>query len=189
MAVIRLYCDESGKFPDHRVVSFCAAVSYAEEWTRLERLWQAKVKDSDLSYLKMAEALSFKKAFENWMLKLSQQDRVNLRDTLIDYLAKQVGKYIKGYMSSPITKADFDALPSERRLALRDPVFMAFEATMRSIRPLLESRELRNDGVHIVYDSSKEYSPKCLSMYHDLRDIQSLGSCSNLSHSQTKGIV
>ena len=165
MAVLFAYFDESGKVADTKSISFCGVLAYEDDWVGISRSWNSALKDADLPYVKMGDAMNWRGPFENW--RLSDPTRENLRDTLLTQLVKEAVKRTHSIVTIPYSAADFKALSESEKRRYKDPVYLGFESGMNVLaRAAIDHPK---NTIHLCCDNSEEYSGQCLSLYQRLR--------------------
>jgi hypothetical protein len=67
MAVLHVYCDESGKFSDSAYISFCGFIGRADDWEKLCARWWKFLEENGLPPIHMKDAVHFNG--EKWLQK------------------------------------------------------------------------------------------------------------------------
>jgi len=130
------YFDESGKFQDHRVISFCGLADDEDQWDRLNEEWVHLLRSNGIASLHMSEGLlNFKRGLSAKSPALGKDARIKVLVKFIRAIKKHIG------FAVPVA-VDADAfmnLPQHYRDALgQDPHYFAFEAAMAAMVGYLE---------------------------------------------------
>ena len=180
IAVVSVYCDESGKLADSKVVVFAAAVADDSDWKTLGKGWLKALRQARIRSLHTKEAMRRKGQFEGWV----EADR----DGLLEQLAKLANERIACNYSFEMDTAKFSALPQPDRKRLKDLPYCAFEGLIRAIAH--EHQDRPNMRFQLVYDLSEEYSTECLKLFNPARVssiLSSSGFCRRRAGSRPSG--
>jgi hypothetical protein len=163
MAVLHAYFDESGKVSDTTTIAFCGILAYEDDWTGISRTWNIALKDAELPYVKMGDAMNWRGPFELW--KKGESNREDLRDSLLKGLVEESAKRLYNVGTVPYSASDFKALPEKEKRRYRDPLYMCFESALKAMVHTAPAKH----SIHLCCDNSEEYSGKCLELYQQLR--------------------
>jgi hypothetical protein len=107
----------------------------------------------------MKDAIHFHGPFVNW-----KRD-VQRRDALLFDLAELLSKAPIMRVASPMTTADFKALPDTQRKKLGNNIaYCGFEACIQGML-----NQGPNLALHIACDLSEEYAKQCLTLFNKIR--------------------
>lgn len=157
--VLRAYFDESGKLADHQFVVFGGCIAPEPNWEVITTRWNEHIFPRGLSCISMKDAMNFRGQFAGWT------NRMDERDEMLYELLDMSFPLIDAFVTSPMSTAEFNALSPENRRLVRNPQYCGFEGCMR----LIVSGMKPEDDLHVICDSSEEYSPQMLKLYIQLR--------------------
>ena len=85
MAIFQVHCDESGKLHDTKNVAFGVCVFREDEVAGFWRRWNDLLKDANIAYLHMKEAMRLEGEFRGWKDRKTGEAE---RDELLEALGK-----------------------------------------------------------------------------------------------------
>jgi hypothetical protein len=151
--------DESGKLADSEFVAFGGCVAPENAFEAFLPKWRERLHADKLSYTSMKDAIHFRGPFEDWGRDIKR------RDTLLFDLAQLLSDAPIMRVASPMTTAEFRALPETQRKRFgNDIVYCGFEACIQGML-----NQGTNLALHIACDLSEEYAKKCLTLFNKLR--------------------
>jgi hypothetical protein len=169
MAILYAYFDESGKFHDKEVVTFCGLCAPASKIQRLEDDWNGLLRRYEMPYLSMKEALRLKKP-------LSKQVKAHSARERIDAL-KPFADCIRGHVELGIAiTVDVDAyaamsVEGRRRLGgSPDPHYLAFMSGIMG--PVVHVQD--RDFVSVICDDDEQAAINCFQFYRRIRKVHKL---------------
>src|ERR1035437_1760672 len=151
--------DESGKLHDSDIVAFGGCVGSPDYIDQFSTQWAERLRRDGLAYTSMKDAMHFHGPYSRWDGNETKRDAV-LRD-----LTAMIADSELLMISSPMTSAQFKALPPEQRRRLwNDPQYCGFEACIAGIL-----KDSQDTALHVVCDLSEQYSEKCITLFNKLR--------------------
>lgn len=165
MLVLSSFFDESGKFKDHKVVSFCGVCATPARLNVFGEEWNELLRRSGLPYLTMKRALAHHRALSSNIPKQSASDRIEalkpfsscIRDNLELGIVIQID--VQGYA---------ELSPHARRSIgnSKDPYYLAF---VRSLTQLAEYSS--NASVSFICDDGEDTALNCYKFYRQIRKL------------------
>lgn len=159
---VLVYCDESGKFRDHPVVSFGAVIGTLPEVQKAETEWKYCLRETGLKYLTMKEALDLSMPLSAAHPAQGENSRIVALLPFVDCLKKNL-RFLIGIA---IHVQPFHTMAPEARKHLgKNPQYAAFtRVVIEAIRNLGEENELS-----IVCDDEEEVALKIYHLYRKLK--------------------
>ena len=162
---MKAYCDESGKHEAATVITICGLLMSAKTCKELQRRWLKMAAKSPKIPLPfhMSDCVAGSKRFE--CLKTDEAAREDMQHRMIKTLK---GLDAQAYGAS-VLRGAYKSLSSQMRSgpALRDPWFLAFEAT---ILELLQGST--NNGkphsIDLVFDRQEEFCGRAHGLFKDI---------------------
>lgn len=146
------YFDESGKFADHSIVSFCGLVAENVSWNLFLRDWTQALRKHNRTKLHMWEEM---RAFSPELLKVLMDFVVVIKQTI------ELG------VIATIDIKGFKALPSHLQKQYGDPYFIVFNTAMdQTIKYLITESDPR---VGIICDDEEKYAVHCYKLFTKAR--------------------
>ena len=158
------FFDESGKFKDHKVVSFCGVVSAPAQFQSFTVDWGRHLHENGLQMLTAKDAL-------NARIRLSEKNPAlgidNRIAALLPFIAS-VRKHLEAVTGVAIDVAAFKALPSHYFQVLGDnPFFTGF------LRAILELLRLvgEQDRITLICDDEEQMALPMYKLYRRVKLI------------------
>jgi hypothetical protein len=153
------FFDESGKLANSEVVAFGGCVGPTNATAEFSHDWEAFLVHNGLMYTSMKDAMHFRGPYLGW------KDNPGKRDAVLRGLAQLLADSKLLMIATPMTTAEFKALPqSQRDKFWNDVEYAGLEACTISV--LSQSPRI---FVNAICDLSEEYSEKCVKLFHKLR--------------------
>lgn len=142
------FLDESGHSSGTEFFALAAFVAENTDWAAFDRLWQEALHDAGAPYLHMREFAHRVGAFQGWT---EEQRRA-----LLGRCVKALNSIPAVAVGAAVSIADFNALNSEARSALRDPFFCCFQEVVHGVvlNALFEPADTR---VRMVFSQQDEF--------------------------------
>jgi hypothetical protein len=166
MLILSSFFDESGKFKDHKVVSFCGVCATSARLNVFGNEWNELLRRSSLPYLTMKKALQHHRVLSASIPKQSAAERTEvlkpfsscIRNNLELGVVIQID--VQGYA---------DLSPHARRSIgnSRDPYYLAF---IRSLTQLAEYSP--NASVSFICDDGEDSAIPCYKFYRQIRKLE-----------------
>ena len=166
MAILQAFLDESGKFKDKRVVSFCGFVSPLARVREFEEDWNGLLRDFELQCLTMKRALRRKIPFSPNTEAKSAEERNKAFVPFIECIRKHFE------MGVAIT-VDVDAYKKWSPQAKRrvggsdDPHYFAFLCAVTGASKYIK----QDDKFSLVCDDDKATAMNCYRLYSRVKTV------------------
>lgn len=142
--------DESGKFQDHEVVSFCGFVDTKQAFSEFERNWRYWLRKRGLDYLHFKEV-------DRYIEPLSPREPalgLKARHNAIAPFVRTLRYKLRLAVGISIDVAGFGKAPPKIREGLgSDPHYLAF---VKSILVMLNHSSIREYSITLICDDDKE---------------------------------
>lgn len=163
MAIIHSYFDESGKFKDRSVVSFCGVVASPARIASFNEEWQECLRQSRIPFLTMKDAVRFNTPLS----KSNPALGIKKRTAVLSKFARIVIAHFETALAAAV---DVKAHQSEKAIQKNlgeDPHYTAF------LRVLLQLLDYANeeDKISFVCDDDESTALPC---YHYYRKVKSV---------------
>lgn len=165
MAVLQSFFDESGKFQDHQVVTFCGFGASDSQLRDFNKHWENQLRRCGMDALHWVKARRCGKALGDNIGPQSPKERINdlkpFADCVNDYLGVGVATVfeVSGYTSF--------AQDSKKLLGGADnPFYVQF---LRTIMLLAEFA--RSEKITIMCDEDEETALNCYRLYRRVKEI------------------
>jgi hypothetical protein len=167
MAIVRsFYCDESGKFLDKRVTTFCGLCASTSALERFENRWKEQLRRAELPYLTMKEALQADRKLSPVIPKQSIKERIEVLKPFAACLAET-------FEFGVVMAVKVEAF---RRMSGRvkrqvsggeNPVYFSFLNSML----LVGRHALDDDKVSMICDDDQQTAETFLGLYRRLKNF------------------
>ena len=159
-----LYCDESGKFRDHSVVSFGAIAGEFEFITgKFGPAWKYYLRENGLAHLTMKEALNVRKELSAKNPALGDEARIGALLPFVDVLKKNLG-LLTG-MAIEVKAFQSMSQAAQKQLG-RNPQYAAFT---RIVQEALKEEFSEDENLGIVCDDDEEVAVGIYKLYRKLK--------------------
>jgi hypothetical protein len=172
MVYLQAYFDESGKFKDKDVISFCGFAGTTNGWASQNERWEKLLKLDGMKELKARKALRPQSPLSPKFKALGTAARIQALIPFIDVLRYPLEFGISGAIDA---KA-FRELPADDQALLdNDPHYLAFRKAMAIILHRTDALYPRETDIRIgiVCDEESGYSVECLKIFTNLRSSDS----------------
>ena len=165
MAIMSFYCDESGKFHDKKVVSFCGVSGIPDTIHRFEEKWQELLRRHELSYLKMSEAL-------NSNLPLSAKipsQTIAQRIEALKPFAACIGENFEHAIAMCVGVEAFSRTKEHVKNQIaggKNPFYFSFLNVM-----LACIQRAGGNSVSLICDDDQETAKNCLYLYRKVKNL------------------
>lgn len=166
MAIFQAFLDESGKFKDKRVVSYCGFVSPSTRVRGFEEEWNGLLRHFELPYLTMKRALRRKIPFSPTTGAKSAEERNKVLVPFIECIRKHFE------MGVAIT-VDVDAYrqwsPQARKKVggSDDPHYFAFLCALTGVSKYIT----QDDKFSLICDDDKNTAVNCYRLYSRAKTV------------------
>ncbi len=165
MAFFRSYFDESGKFKDQRVISFCGVVASRENLDRFNEAWDALLRKNQLSQLHTTNALCARRSLSPVIRSESAKERCESLKPFVDCIVENlelgiaIAIDVEGYSKwSPGAK--------KRVGGSDDPAYLAF---LRTSLVLKEYACREDDHISIMCDDDQDTALNFYQLYRHFK--------------------
>jgi len=166
MAIIRFFCDESGKHKDHPVVTFCGVAASQPKLQQFDDAWDALLRQSGLTELHMKRASEYTRGLSGKIPKQAVDERIEALKPFADC----INNHLEIGLIQAWDVKGFNALSESARRKLggaADPYYTAF------IRGLMEIVDYvhEDDRISVVCDDDEETALDCYRHYRGVRKV------------------
>jgi hypothetical protein len=164
MAILTAYFDESGKFNDQAIISFCGLGAGADGWEKFHYAWMRLLRRYGLRRFKLSQLLRYRMALSSALpIAQSAAERTNVvkefLGAIMDNLEIAIG--------STLDVAAFKGLTGEQQKYLGDPHHLVFHTVLGQLLKHVESQE--GDRFALICDDEERYSVECYKLYTRLK--------------------
>jgi hypothetical protein len=162
--MISVFCDESGKFKDHPVISFAAIAGVPGDFTGLNDEWRRHLRLNGMTEFSMKQALRHALPLSPKRKAMGITNRI---DALLPFV-RCVRKHLQNIIAVAIDAKAYSVAPSIlHQVWTQDPHYLLFaRVVMKILKPLD-----KGDTLNIICDDEEE---KAWSMYSLYRRIKLL---------------
>jgi hypothetical protein len=167
MAFLLCYFDESGKFHDKDISTFCGFVARGDGWGRCYDHWTELLFKAGLTELKATKVLRYRTPLSSKKPALG----IEARTAVLAPFMKLIRQYASFGIGISIDCAAFRSLPEADRNILEDPHLWAFRYALLVIAKCARQRFPNETNIKIALncDDEEANSVKCLKLYTNLR--------------------
>lgn len=164
MAVLSVFCDESGKFRDQTIISFSAVWVTLETLERFENKWRELLRRHELKPFKISDAV---KSHRPYGIIPSQSEAERIK--ALNPFAACIGENFEYGIEMAVNVEAFRRTNQDVKKRIAggdDPFYFAF------LRVLLAVMErVGGEKVAFVCDDDQETAANCLSLYRRLKNM------------------
>jgi len=166
MAIFQAFFDESGKFKDKHIVSFCGFCAQASKIQDFDDEWKALLRRYGLACLTMKRVTRLKIPF-------SKNEPANLaveRNAILEPFIQCIRKYFALGIAITVDVAAYEKWPAHAKKKIGgsdDPHYLAFLTAIGGITKFL----LADDRASIVCDDDKGTAMNCYQFYQRIRTV------------------
>jgi hypothetical protein len=160
---VYVFCDESGKFKDHAVVSFGAVAAGLKRLDDFETAWKYCLREAGLSYLTMKEALNCQRPLSEKNPAQGEGNRVAAILPFVDCLKRNLG-LLTGFA---IDVHAFHSISSAAQKHLgKNPQYAAFA---RVVQETMKEEVSEGGELCIICDDEEEVALGVYKLYRKLK--------------------
>jgi hypothetical protein len=160
VASLFAFFDESGKFRDHYVISFCGVLANFQAIEDFSVDWGYWLRRNGLKSLAMKQALRYKMPLSSRVKAIGIQDRITALIPFVDCIKK----HLELAVGFGVDVATFKALPSEiQRILGTDPHYLAVYTAMQELLDYASSDP--SAAISLVLDDEEKYSIECYKLF------------------------
>ncbi len=167
MAIFQCYFDESGKFKDHEVISFCGLCSPISRVQQFEEEWKRLLRSCELESLTMKRALRRTRRLSPYIDKQSAEER---SETLKPF-ALCIRKHFEIGVAIAVDVQAYERLSAIAKRKVGgsdDPFYFAFFCGIMA--PTKRIRE--EDKISIICDDDEETALPCYKAYRRAKKVE-----------------
>jgi hypothetical protein len=164
MAILSSYWDESGKFKDHKTISFCGLCLSSGKLEKFEENWKELLRRNGLSYLKVSDALNAHHQLSPIIPAQTVRERIDALKPFVSCLTQwfelgvAVGVGVEAFQRT--------AEHLKRRISGgENPFYLAFKTALI----LFAEYRKADDTLVIVFDDDEETAKHCLNLYRKMK--------------------
>jgi len=168
MAILSSYWDESGKFKDHKTISFCGLCLSSGKLEKFHEDWKELLRRNELPYLKVSDALNAHHQLSPIIPAQTFRERIDALRPFVSCLTQwfelgvAVGVNVEAFQRSP------EHL--KRRISGgNNPFYLAFRTALISFAEYRQA----DDSLAIVFDDDEETAKHCLNFYRKDTNLRS----------------
>lgn len=166
MAVFHSFWDESGKFKQHPIISFCGVAASPAKLQIFENEWHELLRRHELPWLKMSEALRTTRKLSRVIPAQSAPERIES----LKPFAKCIFENLELGIADAIDVEGYRRISPAARKRIGnsdDPFYLAFSSgVMEAVRYVGN-----DDKVSIVCDDDEETALNCFRFYRRIRIV------------------
>jgi len=167
MAIIRsLYCDESGKFLDKKVITFCGLCASPSALDKFEDRWNQELRRTGLHYLTMKEALQADKELGPLIPKQSIKERIEVLKPFAACLVETFEFGVVIAVNVEAFRRTADQIKRETSGG-ENPIYFSFINSMLQVG----KHALDDDKVSLICDDDQGTAERFLKLYRRLKNI------------------
>jgi hypothetical protein len=166
MTIFQAFFDESGKFKDHRVVSFCGLCSPPRRIQQFEDEWKGLLRSAEISSLTMKRALRHKRKVSPQIGEQSAQERTEA----LTSFALCIRKHFEIGVAITIDVAAYHKMSVAAKRTIGgndDPHYMAFMSAIMAP----PKRMLQDDRISLICDDDEGTALNCYRLYRRARKV------------------
>jgi hypothetical protein len=161
---MNMFFDESGKFKDHRVITFGGVASYAEHMSSFARQWEILLTHNGITELSAKKVFNHRRPLSEKNKDLGVRSRVKALLPFIECIRKEL--LVVTGMAIDVNV--FKALPSHMfHFFKNDPIFLAFA---RSILQVVDFTPA-NDKITFICDDDQQTAEHFLALYRRIKNV------------------
>ncbi len=167
MAVFQAFLDESGKFKDHKVVSFCGLAAEVGRMRQFSDEWERLLRRYELPSLTMKRALRINVKLSPQIKAQSPQERIEALKPFADCIRE----YAEVGIAIAIDVDAYSALSVEAKKRLGgsdDPHYLAFMQGVLGVIKYIPD----GDKISIVCDDDESTALNCYKLYRRMCRIE-----------------
>lgn len=165
MAILSIYCDESGKFNDKKVISFCGLSATRATFDKFETRWQELLKRHGIAVLKASEAFNPARPLSSAIPRQEAPERVKS----LEPFAACVSENFEFGLAMAVNVEAYRQTRQDVKRRIGggdDPFYFAF---LRVVTEFLDQDHDRH--VSLVCDDDQSTARNCLGLYRRLKNM------------------
>jgi|SRR5208337_496812 len=164
MAILSSYWDESGKFKDHKTISFCGLCVTSGKLEKFQEDWKELLRRHGLSYLKVSDALNANYQVSPIIPAHTVRERIDALRPFVSCLTQWFELGVAVGVGVEAFKRTAEHL--KRQISGgNNPFYLAF----RTALILFADYRQANDSLAIVFDDDEETAKHCLNLYRKMK--------------------
>lgn len=163
MAFLLGYFDESGKFRDHDVVTFCGFAADLDGWQRFQDEWEYLLRHNGLTTFHTKDLLNHRRNLSKRVSAVGLEARTDV----INQFVRAIKKTLEVGIASSVDARAFRELNSTEQELLRHPHYLAFRLALLDLYEYINGRA--NDQMAITCDDEEMYSTEVYKIFTRLR--------------------
>jgi hypothetical protein len=163
MVILNSFWDESGKFNDHKVISFCGVGLSIPALGQFEDKWKELLRRNEIDFLKMSEALCASKPLSAVIPAQTSADRI---EALKPFAACLFESFEIGVALAVNVEA-YTRTPQHIKKSIggKDPFYFSFLNGVMLIARYVQD----DDKISFVCDDDEGAAETCLKMYRKMK--------------------
>jgi hypothetical protein len=166
MAILTSYWDESGKFEDQKVVSFCGVCLSRSKIESFEEDWSELLRRNGLSYLKVSDALKADRKLSAIIPAQTVGERIEALKPFVSCLAERFELGVAIAVNVEAFKRTKEHI-KKKIAGGEDPFYFAF---LTAIAHFVNYRQ-EDDRIAVVFDDDEKTASRCLALYRRMKII------------------
>jgi hypothetical protein len=164
MAILSSYWDESGKFKDHKVISFCGLCASSSKLEKFEENWKELLRRNDLSRLKVSDALNAHHQLSPIIPAQTVRERIDALKPFVSCLIQWFELGVAVGIGVEAFQRTAEHL-KKRISGGKNPFYLAFKTALI----LFADYRKADDSIVIVFDDDEETAKHCLNLYRKMK--------------------
>ena len=167
MAFFRSFFDESGKFHDHRVISFCGVLASPDSLTSFDIAWDTLLRKNGLTCLHTKEALRAKRSLSPVIRSQSFAERCEVLRPFVDCIVDNLDLGI-GIVIDVTSYSKWTPAAKKRVGGSDDPAYVAFMQAAGAIK-MHACKD--DDRVSVMCDDDEQTALNFYQLYRQFKKI------------------
>jgi hypothetical protein len=166
--LVNSFFDESGKFNDHRVVSFCGVCLTPHALKMFDEKWESLLRVSELPFLTMKRALEAHRQLSAVIPKQEPKERIEALKPFADCIRD----HIEMGVAIAIDVEGFSQLSEKAKKKLghtKDPHYISF---LQAIVAVVSTHAHEDDRVNLICDDEEATALPCYHFYRRVKKIE-----------------
>jgi hypothetical protein len=164
MAFLVAFFDESGKWKDHKVISFCGLAADNDHWETFHSEWTYALRHNGIKKLHISEGqLKFHRPLSPKRPALGKEARLQVLRQFVSIIKT----HLEYGIAFTLDVAAFNELGSAQRRKLEnDPHLLVFKSAVVDLREYVAQTQ---STVGMICDDEERYSIECYRLFSKLR--------------------
>ena len=155
VAFIQCYVDESGKFKDHTIISFCGFAAGGDRFQEFSAHWQSLLRSNGMQSLHMKKAVRFTQPLGTRKRAIGLEER---KTALLSFV-ECARDYMETAVYVAVDVGAFNGLSGdEKAIVGDDPYYLTFQHLLAELMIYYKDPDAR---ISVVCDDEQYYAKRC----------------------------